>query len=511
MGHRSWALFGSFMVAAVAIAVVGGGGSQPISFYRLTTFSYGPTLCATLAVFATALPEKWLPVHTRAGKLALLFLVAGVWGLVAVVVWRQELTRTIVASAPTVVGNAVKFASGNYSLRQAYENQQGMPGRLPWGGVYPGIAKAASVAGSGTPIWSFHVHSYCMIPDCNVRTHMSFRFSKSWPLVYYGAPQEARAALQREGLNYFFYSNELPVTDPLPTAPLFSPEHIAQYLAVAWSDGMSFLLTWPGPKTSPIAEGFLQGYKWNAVANNPEISVRLGTKEWRDLAYHVRAKGSELRPFALPWGGAGEPLLAAPAEQADREPRPGMMVISATYGGTCGVAKGNVTGRLAAACSGLMSCTYVVDHVQIGDPAPGCGKDFAVDYECPGLRKLTAVLPAEAGLKGIATLTCEGDPPVDVRATEKAVAPREGSIRILSATYGGNCGAVTGNVTTRVAAACDGVTSCKYVVDHSRIGDPAPGCGKDFSVDYECRGGSRSTSKLPPEAGFGSIAELRCQ
>ena len=44
-----------------------------------------------------------------------------------------------------------------------------------------------------------------------------------------------------------------------------------------------------------------------------------------------------------------------------------------------------------------------------------------------------------------------------------------------------------GNATDAVAAVCERKQgSCKYTVDATKIGDPAGGCGKDFSVSWRC-------------------------
>jgi hypothetical protein len=66
--------------------------------------------------------------------------------------------------------------------------------------------------------------------------------------------------------------------------------------------------------------------------------------------------------------------------------RPGISVESATYGANCGVPVGNVTRELAASCNGRDRCDYSVDTDQLGDPATGCDKDFAVSYFCSARR-----------------------------------------------------------------------------------------------------------------------------
>lgn len=62
----------------------------------------------------------------------------------------------------------------------------------------------------------------------------------------------------------------------------------------------------------------------------------------------------------------------------------------------------------------------------------------------------------------------------------------ESLIAVSSATYGGNCHAPAGNATALVQSACDGKKACDYSVTVEKLGDPAPGCSKDFSVDYAC-------------------------
>jgi uncharacterized membrane protein len=87
-----------------------------------------------------------------------------------------------------------------------------------------------------------------------------------------------------------------------------------------------------------------------------------------------------------------------------------------------------------------------------------------------------------------------------------------GQIEVVQATYGSNCGAGFGNATRDVADACNGTQSCAYHVDVGRLGDPAPGCAKEFLVDYRCAGGQPSKHvTVPAEAGLGRTAALACQ
>jgi hypothetical protein len=85
-------------------------------------------------------------------------------------------------------------------------------------------------------------------------------------------------------------------------------------------------------------------------------------------------------------------------------------------------------------------------------------------------------------------------------------------LQIRAATYGGSCGAPHGNATRDIANQCGGRWDCKYVVDVDRLRDPAPGCAKDFTVEYSCAPDSTPVLKnLPAEAGFKSELELSCR
>ncbi len=86
-----------------------------------------------------------------------------------------------------------------------------------------------------------------------------------------------------------------------------------------------------------------------------------------------------------------------------------------------------------------------------------------------------------------------------------------GGISLLSATYGGNCGASASNADKDVEKICNGADICQYKVNTKILGDPARGCGKDFVVKWTCPGSPETLSvKIPPEAGAGHVALLDC-
>lgn len=85
-----------------------------------------------------------------------------------------------------------------------------------------------------------------------------------------------------------------------------------------------------------------------------------------------------------------------------------------------------------------------------------------------------------------------------------------GVIHVTAATYGAICHQPAGNVTKFLADACDGKSTCDYVVQYQAIGDPAPGCAKDFSVQWTCSVGAGGSTAAPAEAGLGSKVSLQC-
>lgn len=96
-----------------------------------------------------------------------------------------------------------------------------------------------------------------------------------------------------------------------------------------------------------------------------------------------------------------------------------------------------------------------------------------------------------------------------LRIPPKVLPPPPGTVEIVEATYGGNCGAAGGNASKALVAECSGTQSCNYVVSVERLGDPAGGCGKDFSVRWRCSGTEPvQTASIPPEAGLGEKAVL---
>jgi len=197
----------------------------------------------------------------------------------------------------------------------------------------------------------------------------------------------------------------------------------------------------------------------------------------------------------------------------------GISVLSGTYGASCGVHPGNVTRDLYHACNGQQSCDYTVDVQRLGDPAPGCRKDYVATWRCPDGRTHQAGAPAEAGFGAVVRLSCYAPPPPPPPShdyddhhgyNDHNGYDHGGGLSVLSATYGRSCHVRPGNVTRDLAQACNGRSDCQYTVDVNRLGDPAPNCQKDYTATWQCPDGQTHTASLPAEAGYGSVLRIGC-
>jgi len=140
-----------------------------------------------------------------------------------------------------------------------------------------------------------------MLPGCLFESDESFPGSPRMADVMFGPLDQARAILQQEGLNYFFYSQELQIRDALPAAGIFAPDQIGHYLGVKWTDGTTYLLTWLGPGVEPLSADWLAQYRKH-VSETIEVvyfqRIRLILRDvYEQLKSHPHW-GSQLK---LPW------------------------------------------------------------------------------------------------------------------------------------------------------------------------------------------------------------------
>ena len=230
-------------LGVVTVAAAVAGANQTISFYRYSSFALPLVIslaaCGWVYIFAP-IGVGWLGTTGR--------YLLPVWVLSVALGYFWKDQKPFLKQ---IIPNAIAFADGSISIRQAYADQQGWPGRLPWGGIFPGTIGAWRTAGSGVRIWSMHLHAYCMLPHCRSETFNSFILSPHLLDMLRGSAEETRDILQREGLNYFFYTTAMDFNDILPLTKPFAPDRIADYVGVKWTDGTSYLLTWIGPGVTP--------------------------------------------------------------------------------------------------------------------------------------------------------------------------------------------------------------------------------------------------------------------
>lgn len=294
-----WALVW-FAAIVVVSALLGGGRSQYISFYRLSSFSYAPTLCLVLLLWNWAFLSP-SPDTRKVFRRAMIGAGIILPFLIAVFNIPAPQRESIGTNLRSITTDAWRFATGKYSIKDAFQHQKGRPGRTLWGGIYEGIVPAWKIAGPNTRIWTFHPASVCMLPDCNLQGFPAMRLTRQWDVVFFGSPNDAVRVLKSEGLNFFFFSKELGVADILPAAKLFSPENIAQNLAVRWTDGTSYLLSWPGPDTKPIDDTFLAAYKDATSTSGLYKPFKDKIQEWEAISLYLSKHKTDLQPFDLPW------------------------------------------------------------------------------------------------------------------------------------------------------------------------------------------------------------------
>ncbi|WP_342710063.1 acyltransferase family protein [Bradyrhizobium sp. B124] len=129
-----------------------------------------------------------------------------------------------------------------------------------------------------------------------------------------------------------------------------------------------------------------------------------------------QAASPKQRGQLVRWGGVGFVTLivaaatyALRAETRDAVTQPGISVVAGTYGGNCRwvSARGNATRALAAACGGQDECTFKVSADQLGDPAPGCAKEFMAAWFCRGDQAIrSSTVLDERGIVSTLQLSC---------------------------------------------------------------------------------------------------------
>jgi hypothetical protein len=132
---------------------------------------------------------------------------------------------------------------------------------------------------------------------------------------------------------------------------------------------------------------------------------------------------------------------------------------------------------------------------------------LSVACACPAAAQINIPLPGSGG--GTIQINPQQDPryPDQNRNYGSAI-----SIRVLGAVYGRNCRAQTNaNVTGDLVRQCQGRDYCVYRIDHRQIGDPTPGCAKDYYARYVCRDGDGERYASAGAEASGQSIVLDCR
>jgi hypothetical protein len=205
-----------------------------------------------------------------------------------------------IASAPrdflATLTNGLRFATGSFSMYDAYTHQPGLPGTSS--AIHPAAQAAWNIAGRDTRIWSLHNNIYCMLPGCRLESFTSFRFSPQAGRILGGTAEEAKRILKSEHLNYFLIVTDQRIQDPLPQSALFAPENIDRHLGVVWSDGTSALLTWLEPGIAPIPLSWMEKYRSSAATRGfpPLQKILPVVKQLQEESLHRPPPWSTLQP-----------------------------------------------------------------------------------------------------------------------------------------------------------------------------------------------------------------------
>jgi hypothetical protein len=199
--------------------------------------------------------------------------------------------------------------------------------------------------------------------------------------------------------------------------------------------------------------------------------------------------------------------------------RPRITVLEATFGANCdgvyspqrtgphSIERGNATQRVSDACNNSHAgCRVSITAGLFGDPAPMCGKEFSITWRCSGDPvPHGATIAAEATGKSV-SLTCGSAPRITVREATYGA-----SCDGKPAPGGGTYPAAKGNRTAVFARLCNlAENSCSITVGMERMPDPAPLCGKDFEIVWDCSGDGRERRQRIAAEALGKAILLAC-
>ena len=210
---------------------------------------------------------------------------------------------------------------------------------------------------------------------------------------------------------------------PLPPNPIYPGDgalNVSSSFPVRWNDGLDTARRnplWPVTyaiyyKYWPFG-GFEPANYTLVVAAQPCNSVTFGTCE----TFVTGEPDGNFRWYVIAnmdvslSTGVSNSILSMQSSIATftvgHPSQTGISVVAGTYGGNCGASHSNVTGALGSACNTLGHCDYIVDYTILGDPAPGCAKDYVAEWTCNGQSLVQrATASPEAGFRKTVTLVC---------------------------------------------------------------------------------------------------------
>jgi hypothetical protein len=310
----AWQVLIAALAVFAALTVTEGRGLSS-SYYRFSTFIVPVVIVIGIAMWTVPLrastgSSSAAVVGHPATPIVVVALCA------AMIAGKTRVDRALVPLA----GNALKHAAGMLSIDDAFGRQSsghsamavrddrgvlsgsiasGADPRKSPAGIYPGARGAYAVVGPHVPIWSMHLDSYCMLPDCKIMTYPNFIMTRSWDRIMWGTPEQAREVLRAAGFNYFLFSRELLINTPLPLSRLFSPDNIGRYVGIRWTDGTTTLLTWSGPDTTAPDQAWLSDYQ-RAVSTS-RLVQNFPNARMKAIFDRLHATPHPWRSVDLPW------------------------------------------------------------------------------------------------------------------------------------------------------------------------------------------------------------------
>lgn len=374
------------LILLLGVLSIFAGHSQSASYFRFSSF-----FLPLLVLFCT-LAWVWINDAWLLPKIGLPILLI----VVSLHSWRHWTRDTI-----TATNDALHYFKGHYSIADGYRHQHI---GFKFGGIHEGTLQASKHVAPGSRIWSSSVDTYCMAPGCQIESVISFKLSSKLDAILSESPENAKKILRNEHLNYFLFTKNALFLDILPYSALFKPDNIAKYLAIQWTNGDSYLLTWPNKTTKPIDKSFLAAYRQQfSTPEHPWFRFKLGTVELNNTMQDFEHSKHPWKPIEFSW----------------RKAVKGINIVEATYGKNCLIRgkhlrppyfyiiqPNNALAKVADTCNGKKHCQIDISINTLGDPAKGCEKDFRISYGCDtNQSRKTILIPGEANGKHT-TITC---------------------------------------------------------------------------------------------------------